>query len=86
MRLSYCTLPLARLPRTVDCASNDYSLNAMPTSQMDVSATSNVRLLRRAKDTDSARFVLSGKLADVCAALDVLAAEENRKSRRVAMQ
>lgn len=86
MHLIHCTLPLECLPQAIDCASNDSQLNALATPDFDISTASNVRLMRRAKDTDSARFVLSGKLADVCAALDALAAEENRKARRFAAQ
>ncbi|MFZ7321223.1 hypothetical protein [Comamonas jiangduensis] len=40
--------------------------------------------MRRSKDKDSNRFALSGKLADVCAALDALAAQEMRNTWRVA--
>lgn len=86
MRVSYCHLPLARLHQAVDCASNDPVLATDVVWPVNISCASNVRLLRRVHDADSARFVLSGKLADVCAALDMLAAEEGRMARRVAMQ
>ena len=86
MRLSYCHLPLARVPQVVDCASNDASQLATAVGPMDISRASNVRLLRSTQESDSARFVLAGKLADVCAALDLLAAEETRIARRVAIQ
>lgn len=44
----------------------------------------HVRLLRRAKEQDCTRFALTGKLSDVCAALDELAALEQRNACRCA--
>lgn len=85
MRLLHCPLPLPHLESAAASASNqalfcDTSFNTATCKN----CTGNVRLMRRSKDQDNNRFALSGKLADVCAALDALAAQEIRNAWRVA--
>lgn len=87
MHFTYCTLPLARLPNAITAASNEAQLGCLestPTLQQAHIHQGNVRLMRRTKDMDNTCFALSGKLADVCAALDALAAQETRNAWRVA--
>lgn len=87
MPLIFCELPLRRVEHAAFQASNQEPLKEEPMQQVagTVMAGPNVRLMRRAQDMDSSRFVLSGKLADVCAALDQLAAQETRNAWRVAL-
>ena len=85
MPLIYCELPLTRVNFSADCASNHEQWHSMELHATDCATTqSNVRLMRRPKEADSTRFVLSGKLSDVCAALDQLAAQESLNALRVA--
>lgn len=88
MQLIYCDLPLHRVHHAQLHASNQAHLVVLPAPLNDAAAMANqhVRLMRRATDMDSTRFALSGKLADVCAALDQLAAQETRNAWRVAFQ
>lgn len=85
MHFLHCPLPLPHLESAAASASNqalfcDTSFNTATCKN----CTGNVRLMRRSKDQDNNRFALSGKLADVCAALDALAAQEIRNAWRVA--
>ena len=87
MHFFYCQLPLLRIQPLATKASNDEPLNTtLDFVTQAITATSNVRLMRRGKDQGSTRFALSGKLADVCAALDQLAAQETRNARLCAFQ
>lgn len=87
MPLTHCELPLRRVRPAHLRASNQDQLLGLPAPLNDAAmASNNVRLMRRAKDSDTTRFALSGRLADVCAALDQLAAQENRSAWRVAFQ
>ena len=85
--LIFCELPLRRIEHAVFHASNQAPLAEAPIQRVagTTMASPPVRLMRRAQDMDSSRFVLSGKLADVCAALDQLAAQETRNAWRVAL-
>ena len=74
MPLSYCQLPLPRIFPQEDIACNQAIFLAPSLGTLAESA--NVRLLHRAKEKDASRFILSGKMADVCAALDYLARQE----------
>lgn len=86
MQLLHCNLPLTRIDAASDAASNQTTFTDIPYVPLDCNAYSgNVRLMRRTKDGDNQRFALSGKLADVCAALDELAAQETRNAWRIAM-
>ena len=77
MSLIYCPLPLPALHGAAPIASNDPDWKTGTSLQvMQLTCHSNVRLLRRTKENDASRFVLSGRLADVCAALELLAAQE----------
>ena len=85
MHFLHCPLPLPHIETARTSASNqntfcDVSLRTVTCK----TCTGNVRLMRRSKDKDSNRFALSGKLADVCAALDALAEQEMRNTWRVA--
>lgn len=85
MTTLHCELPLPRSTCRPRVASNQDQLHALTMPQPASSAChGNVRLMRRPKDTDRARFALSGKLADVCAALEALAAQEARHRLRCA--
>lgn len=85
MHLIYCELPLPRVNHIAPVASNENNLSRATFSMAyAVAANSNVRLMRRPKESDNTRFVLSGKLSDVCAALDQLAAQETRNTWRCA--
>lgn len=87
MQLIYCELPLSRVGLSHLGASNQDQLLGLPVPLKSAAmGCNNVRLMRRAKDIDNTRFALSGKLADVCAALDQLAAQETRNAWRVAFQ
>ena len=78
-------LPLPRSTCRPRVASNQDQVHGLTMSLPPSSAChGNVRLMRRPKDTDRARFALSGKLADVCAALEALAAQEARHRLRCA--
>jgi hypothetical protein len=70
MSMTFCQLPMSRIT-TATMASNEahFLPQALP---------HNVRLLRRAHDPDRTRFVMSGRLSDVCAALEQLAEQEQR--------
>lgn len=85
MTTLHCELPLPRSTCRPRVASNQDQFHA-PTTPLPASSAchGNVRLMRRPKDTDRARFALSGKLADVCAALEALAAQEARHRLRCA--
>ena len=81
MPMTFCPLPLpfvATAPDTV--ASNDSQLHIAATQ---MPAHGNVRMLRRAHEADNTRFVLSGKLSDVCAALEQLVNQEQRYATAV---
>ena len=87
MHVIYCQLPLNRVKQVRLIASNDAQILAAPQATcVAVAAHSNVRLMCRSKDGDNTRFALSGKLSDVCAALDQLAAQETRNALRWAFQ
>lgn len=86
MHLIYCKLPLNRVHSFCGVASNDSRAITLHPISDEAGNPSNVRLMRRAKDNDSTRFALSGKLVDVCAALDQLAAQETRNAWRRAYQ
>lgn len=70
MSMTFCQLPLSRIT-TATMASNEahFLPQALP---------HNVRLLRRAHDPDCTHFAMSGRLSDVCAALEQLAEQEQR--------
>ena len=83
MQRLICTLPLARVPQASLVASNDDQLHTGESALCTAtSCAAQVRWMCRAKDAGSSRFALSGKLADVCAALDELAAQEVRNAWR----
>lgn len=85
MPLIYCKLPLLRVNFSSVCASNQEQWHYTELRTVNCASTpSNVRLMRRPKEADSTRFVLSGKLGDVCAALDQLAAQESLNALRMA--
>lgn len=87
MQVIYCQLPLNRVKHVRLIASNDAQILVPPQATcVAVAVHSNVRLMRRSKDSDNTRFALSGKLSDVCAALDQLAAQETRNALRWAVQ
>jgi len=87
MQFFYCELPLPRISPAAHKASNQARFIDLPAHMVDRQVcTGNVRLMRRMKDADNSRFVLSGKLGDVCAALDELAAQEQNNIWRVAAQ
>ncbi|MBP7646769.1 MAG: hypothetical protein KA751_08475 [Comamonas sp.] len=87
MQFFYCELPLPRINPASHTACNQARYINLPEQLADRQASSgNVRLMRRMKDFDNSRFVLSGKLVDVCAALDELAAQEQHNTWRVAAQ
>lgn len=81
-------LPFSRLVRnTSPIAANDAAFdslwNATSTATIEnLKASNQVRLLRHAKEQDTNRFALTGKLSDVCAALDELAQLEEDNMRR----
>ena len=81
-----CTLPLARLPLASSVASNADKFNEPRIHTQPTQATCkvNVRWLCHSQDTDCHRFALSGRLADVCAVLDELAAQEVRNAWKCA--
>lgn len=85
MSTTFLALPLRQLPFfTLREASNDASFACSSCMTYEQLQHSNVRLLRHPKEQDCARFVLSGKLADVCAALDEMAALEKSNALRYA--
>ena len=87
MQFFYCELPLPRIKPASHTACNQARFIDLPEQLADRQASSgNVRLMRRTKDFDNSRFVLSGKLVDVCAALDELAAQEQHNTWRIAAQ
>lgn len=79
MTMLHCELPLPRSTCRPWVASNQDQFHTL-----SMSCHGNVRLMRRPKDTDRARFALSGKLSDVCAALAALEAQEARNRLRCA--
>lgn len=85
MPLIYCELPLRPIAHCQVEASNQPHLDCLALPDLRIAMNSpNVRLTRHTQEIDDARFVLSGKLADVCAALDHLAAQEQRNAWRAA--
>lgn len=88
MNTIFARQPLPRLDQwALACAANDATFTdpIVPRKpQASLACNGNVRLLRRAKEQDRTRFVMSGKLSDVCAALDALAALEQRQAWRYA--
>ena len=86
MTMFHCPLPLARTARPGHAANHEVfhdpaiSPAPQPPGLTLVRATQplahNVRLLRNHRSSDRALFALSGKLSDVCAALDQLARQE----------
>lgn len=84
LRLIPCQLRSLPIPGAARPAANQRYFR---TPLRDVSAPApacltQVRLLRRAQETDRNRFVLSGRLADVCQALDHMLAQEQAYARR----
>ena len=86
MPFLHCPLPLASLTIAATGAANADTLNQPPATSLEICCTENVRLMRRSQDCDTTRFALAGKLADVCAALDELAAQEIYQARRHAIR
>lgn len=87
MRLFHCELPLPRIAQVHQTACNQARFSSQSNDSVVPNiGTGNVRLMHRAKDFGNTRFVLSGKLADVCAALDAMAAQEQHSTWRVAAQ
>lgn len=85
MHFVYCEIPLTRLEDTRCTASNDnHFAPSTPALSKAAAIRSNVRLMRGSKESDNTRFALSGKLSDVCAALDQLAAQETCNAWRCA--
>lgn len=86
MQTMICTLPLVRIPIAplVACNDDQFQEHATPTRHAHAACKANVRWMCRSKDIDCNRFALSGKLADVCAALDELAAQEVRNAWKCA--
>lgn len=80
MQITFCKLPLPRLPHIDFSARNqDYFHNLLlqqPKDPFNHFQASNVRFMKRPWDKDHNRFALSGKLSDVCAALDAMAESE----------
>lgn len=77
--LVFCPLPLKRLSDQQRHAANHELLDCIALdagTPRPSHKLSNVRLLRCKHDPDQARFALSGKMADVCQALDIMAARE----------
>lgn len=83
MQVLHCPLPLPRL-ESAALASNQALFGVAPPYMDGHACHANVRLMRRSKEVDGNRFALSGKLADVCAALDALAEQEMRNAWRIA--
>ena len=85
--LVFCQLPLQSVPGYASHAANQAHLvtaiTHAPTSLWG-NQCSNVRLLRRQHEPDQTRFALSGKMADVCQALEALAARELAHNTRLA--
>lgn len=73
MTVFFCPLPLPTVCPHPRRAANTEQLHPL-------AAVGNVRLLRRAHEADTSRFVMSGRLADVCQALERLASEEMRRA------
>lgn len=90
MQMLHYSLPLSPLECATASASNQshYSprLKQEGATLCLGTPAGNVRFMRRLKDSDSNCFALSGKLSDVCAALDALAAQETRNAWRCALQ
>lgn len=85
--LVFCKLPLQSIPRYTSHAANQACMDIARASTPPFfwgNECSNVRLLRRQHDPDRTRFALSGKMADVCQALDALAARELAHNARLA--
>lgn len=83
--LVFCKLPLQRVPFCKPDAANQCDANTEIAPYLPWSSrTSNVRLLRCPYDPDQTRFALAGKMADVCQALDKLAAQELAFNSRMA--
>lgn len=85
MRLMHCALPLTYVARPMTCASNQPLPLSKPAT-LGLSGHSNVRMMRPSLDTNSTCFALSGKLSDVCAALEAMAATERLQAMRCAVQ
>lgn len=84
MSLIPCTLPLPCVASTLVLASNQEWGFQMDT--VNLIGHGNVRVMRPTLDNNNACFALSGKLADVCAALDAMAQKEQLQAMRCAMQ
>lgn len=87
MQLSFCPLPLPRVSASVALASNACQFHPTKASHSTMGCQalhSNVRWMQRPQNTDIRRIALSGKLSDVCAALDELAAQERYGAWRTA--
>ena len=84
MTTIFVDLPLQHLQFAHTLRASNDAVFHCATGLTQPTCAGNVRLLRRAQDQDHARFVMSGKLADVCAALDALAKQEVRQSWRCA--
>lgn len=87
MQLLLCTLPLPRQFPTPAFASNADQLQrsaGLSNSATHTTLHGNVRWMQSPQNTDPQRIALSGKLSDVCAALDELAAQEIRNIWRTA--
>lgn len=80
MSLTYCHLPLPTRPAT----SLGAAANAAHWLPCRPQLPGNVRLLTPLPEPlHNTRFVLSGRLSDVCAALDHLASQEQLSERRL---
>lgn len=71
----------APLSRRQACRSRAHLLACAPAAANDsmyfsIQMDEKVRILRRSDETDRARMVLSGRMADVCAALERLSRAE----------
>lgn len=85
MTVTLTPMPLPTLDRlSAGNAANDafYFAACLPSAASLSNA--RVRMLKHNEEMDGTRFVLSGKLSDVCAALDQLAALEQHNAWRCA--
>lgn len=86
MYFIYCELPLNRVGNEHVNASNEKNFHGFVYAIRNAAVSdSNVRLMRRPQEDDNTRFALSGKLSDVCAALEQLEAQEIRNAWRCAI-
>lgn len=85
MPLKHCTLPLPYVGNPLILASNQ-TLHPKTPDIPAIRGYGNVRVMRPSTDAHNTCFALCGKLADVCAALEVMAAKEHLQSMRCAMQ